>query len=142
MQYRYLTISHIFLEKSYTKCGKETISRPFFKKSKLTIPLDQYWKFQIFCFNFLPGWGLSKVIETKLQTICFTSYKAFFIKKRFGTSLPTSLSAWVLKKNISIFVFYYLTKFHCLFTFTSWDIGQYGYCNCLLTRLWRQKFWN
>ena len=27
-------------------------------------------------------------------------------------------------------------------TFTSWDIGQYVYCNCLLTRLWRQKFQN
>ena len=26
-----------FLEKSYTKCGGETISRPFFKKSKLII---------------------------------------------------------------------------------------------------------
>ena len=23
-----------------------------------------------------------------------------------------------------------------------WDIGQYMYCNCLLTRLWRQKLYN
>ena len=30
--------------------------------------------------------------------------------------------------------------FHCLIAFT--DIGQYGYCNYLLTRLWRHKFWN
>ena len=35
---------------------------------------------------------------------------------------------------------YYLTKFHCLVTFTSWDIGQYVYCNYLLTWLWRHKF--
>ena len=28
-------------------------------------------------------------------------------------------------------MFYYLTKFHCLIAFTSWDIGQYVYCNCL-----------
>ena len=30
-----------FLEKSYTKCGRETIPRPFSKKSKLSISLDQ-----------------------------------------------------------------------------------------------------
>ena len=32
---------NIFLEKSYTKCGKETISRLFSKKSKLSISLDR-----------------------------------------------------------------------------------------------------
>ena len=31
----------IFLEKSYTKCGRETIPAPFSKKSKLSISLDQ-----------------------------------------------------------------------------------------------------
>ena len=35
-------LTNIFLEKSYTKCGGETISRPFSKKSKLSISLDQY----------------------------------------------------------------------------------------------------
>ena len=34
----------IFLEKLYTKCGRETIPRPFSKKSKLSISLDQYSK--------------------------------------------------------------------------------------------------
>ena len=33
-------IRDIFLEKSFTKCGRETIPRPFFKKSKLRITLD------------------------------------------------------------------------------------------------------
>ena len=42
-----------FLEKSYAKCGGETIPRPFSKKSKLSISLDQYSKvlyilFQLF----------------------------------------------------------------------------------------------
>ena len=32
---------NIFVEKSYTKCGGETIPRPFSKKSKLSIPLGQ-----------------------------------------------------------------------------------------------------
>ena len=44
---------NIFLDKSYIKCDRETISRPFSKKSKLSISLDQYFKvlyilFQLF----------------------------------------------------------------------------------------------
>ena len=37
-------LRNIFLEKPYTKCGGETIPRTFFKKSKLSISLDQYCK--------------------------------------------------------------------------------------------------
>ena len=43
-------LRNIFLEESYTKYGAETIPKPFFKKSKLSISLDQYSKFYIFCF--------------------------------------------------------------------------------------------
>ena len=32
----------IFLKKLYTKCDGETIPRPFFKKSNLSISLNQY----------------------------------------------------------------------------------------------------
>ena len=35
---------NIFLEKPYTKSGRETIPRPFSRKSKLTKSLDQYSK--------------------------------------------------------------------------------------------------
>ena len=37
-------MSNIFVEKSYTKCGKETIPRLLSRKSKLRISLDQYFK--------------------------------------------------------------------------------------------------
>ena len=37
-------------------------------------------------------------------------------------------------------IFYYLTKCNYLAAFTSWDIEQYVYCNCLLTILWRHNF--
>ena len=37
-------LRNIFLEKSFTKCGGETIPRPFSKKSKLSVSLDQYCK--------------------------------------------------------------------------------------------------
>ena len=33
-------MANIFLDKSYTRCGGETIPRPFSKKSKLSISLD------------------------------------------------------------------------------------------------------
>ena len=32
---------NIFLEKSYTKCRRKTIPRPFSKKSKLSLSLDR-----------------------------------------------------------------------------------------------------
>ena len=32
---------NVFIEKSYTKCSGEARPRPFYKKSKLSIPLDQ-----------------------------------------------------------------------------------------------------
>ena len=37
-------LRNIFLEKSYTKYGGETFPRPFSKKSKLGISLDQHSK--------------------------------------------------------------------------------------------------
>ena len=37
-------LRNIFLGKSYRKCGGETISRAFTKKSKLSVSLDQQSK--------------------------------------------------------------------------------------------------
>ena len=37
-------LTNIFLEKPYTKCGGETIPRPFSEKSKLRVSPDQYSK--------------------------------------------------------------------------------------------------
>ena len=65
-------LRNIFAEKPYTKCGGETVPRPFPKKLKLSISLDQSFilKFYLFCFYCLSSWGLSKVIETKPQITC------------------------------------------------------------------------
>ena len=35
------SMKNIFFGKSYTKCGGDTIHRPFSQKSKLSISLDQ-----------------------------------------------------------------------------------------------------
>ena len=84
-----------------------------------------------------------KSLKLNCWPFAFTSYMAFSKnKKRSCTSLSASFSAWFLKKNTFVVIFYYLTKFECLVAFTSWDIGQYMYCNCSLTGLWRQKFWS
>ena len=37
-------MGNIFPDKSYTKCGGETIPRPFSKKSNLSMSLDQWFK--------------------------------------------------------------------------------------------------
>ena len=86
--------------------------------------------------------GYQHILKLSYRPPAFTSYKALLKnKKRSGTSLSASFCAWFLKKSISA-MFYWLTKFCCLVAFALWDIGQCMYCNCLLTRLRHQKFWN
>ena len=78
------------------------------------------------CFYCMLIWGLLEYIEIKLQSKI--SYKAISTHKNgLGTSLFASFSAWLLKKNIRLFIFYYFTKLYCLVAFTLWDIGQYVY---------------
>ena len=45
-------LRNIFLKKSYTKCGGETIPRPLSKKPKLSISLDQHSKVLYISFSF------------------------------------------------------------------------------------------
>ena len=61
-------MKNIFLGKSYTNCGGKTIPRPFSKKSKLSISLDQ--ESQVLHGLFLL-YDKLRYIETKLQTTCF-----------------------------------------------------------------------
>ena len=71
--------SNIFLDKSYTKCDRETISRQ-----------NQNWvylwinslKFCEICFYYMLIWGISKCSETNLQTTCFYLIQRFFLKKK------------------------------------------------------------
>ena len=55
-------LRNLFLKKLYTKCRGETIPRLFSKKIKIEHISDQYSKVYIFCFYYLPSWGLSKLI--------------------------------------------------------------------------------
>ena len=72
-----------FLEKSYTKFGEETIPRPFSKKSKLSICLNQQSKvlysfFLIVC----QVEGYRYILKLSRRPLAFTSYKAFSKSKR------------------------------------------------------------
>ena len=52
----------LLLEKPYWKCGGETSSRPFYKKSKLSLSLDQLCLAKdIVCFC-----GITKLRSTKI----------------------------------------------------------------------------
>ena len=131
----------IFLEKSHTKYGGETIPRLFWKKIKIEhISGSVFYSFTYFVFIVCQVKDYPNWLKLSCRPLAFTSNKAFQkSNKRSGTILSASFSAWFLKKNISIVIFFYLTKFQCLVAFTSWDIGQYVYCNSLLTTLWRNK---
>ena len=89
----------LFFEKSYTKRDRETIPRPFSKKQ-----VENY----------------QNILKLRCRPLAFTSYKAF-LKKTKGLELvflPHFLHD-SLKKNISLVIFNYLTKFSCLVAFTS-----------------------
>ena len=68
---------NIFLGKSCTKCSGETSPRPFSEESKLSI---SGLKIYTVCFYSMASWGLSKYIESKLQTTWFHLILSFFLK--------------------------------------------------------------
>ena len=64
---------NIFLEKSYSKCG-ETSPKPFSKKLKLTISLDQWYKV-LYSFVFIV-WhveGYRNILKLSCKPLAFAS---------------------------------------------------------------------
>ena len=114
-------MKNIFLEKPCLKYGRETIPRPFSKKSKLGISLDQQSKkMYSLLLLYIHGKVYENILKRRCWPLALTLYKAF--------------SAWFLKRNIFLVIFDKLAKFHCQVAFTSWDNEQYVYCNWLLAR--------
>ena len=74
------TTDDISLEKPFLKCGRETIPRSIFKKSKLSIYLDQLSKV---LYSLLLLHAKLRAIKLKLscRALAFTSYKAFLKKE-------------------------------------------------------------
>ena len=76
---------------------------PFLKISKFNIFLGQ----KLCCIQFIiilcQVEDYRNILKLSSRPLALTSYKAFLKnKKRSGTSLPTSFSAWFLKNNISL----------------------------------------
>ena len=118
---------NIFVTKTKIKYISGSIVQSFIQFVFIICQVEDYWN----------------ILKLSSKPFAFTSYKAFSKnKKRSGTGIPASFSAWFSMKNISIVRLYELTKFDFLVTFNSWDIEQYVYCNFLLTRLWRHEFRN
>ena len=65
---------NIFLEKSYTKCDEETSSRPFYKKLKLSISLDQQSKVLYSLFLLYGKLRAIEMLKLSCRPLAFTSY--------------------------------------------------------------------
>ena len=91
----------IFLEKSFTKGAGETIPKFFSKKSKLTIPSDQYFEVSyslfllfILLYSLCQVEDFRNILKLSSRPLGFTSYKVFLNQKpSSGTSLPATFSA-------------------------------------------------
>ena len=93
-----------FLEKLNSTCGRETTPRPF--------PKNQNWanfwiiglKLYTVFFYCMPSWGLTKNMETELQTT-FTSFKGFLKNaESSGTSLIFFLLCSIYGSNFIIWL--------------------------------------
>ena len=108
MKFGQYNMRNIFLENWYTMCGEKTSSMSSSKTSKLNILLSQQPKvlYSLFLF-YVHVEGYRKILKLRCRPLAFSSYKAFSKnKKRPGTSLSASFSAWFLNENISHVIFY------------------------------------
>ena len=71
-------IKSIFLEKRYTKYGEEFRPRPFLKKSKLSISLDQQSEISYSLFLlYVQVEDYQNILKLRCQPLALTSYKTF-----------------------------------------------------------------
>ena len=97
---------NIFLKKSYTRFGEKLFSDSFLKNENWAYPWINCLKFCTVClFIVFQVEDYQNILKLICRPLAFTSYK-FFLKKRSGASLPASFWAWLLKKNISLVIFY------------------------------------
>ena len=134
---------NIFLKKLCTKYGGETSSRPIYmlKIPKLSIYLDQQSEMVYGFFYCMSNLRTTNILQSADYLILLNG-KVFENQKGTKISFTASFSAWFLKKSLSYFISYWLTKFYCLIAFTSWDVGQYMCYNYLFPSWWPHKLWN
>ena len=101
-------MTNIFLEKSYTKCGGKTTTKSSSEKSKLSISLDQQSKVLYSLLLLYDNLRAIEIYQNQAADYLLSSHIKLFekSKKKSETSLATSFSAWLLKKNISLVIFH------------------------------------
>ena len=100
---------NIFLENHTQDVVEKLSPDPLLKNENWAYLLINYLKFFTDCFYHMPSWGYQNTLRLSSKPLAISSYKAFLKnKQRSGICLPASISAWFLKKNISIVIFYYL----------------------------------
>ena len=70
---------NIFPEKLYTKCARETIPRPFYKKSNLSESLNQQSKVLLLHAKLRSN---DNILKLSYSSLDFTSYKTLLKNKR------------------------------------------------------------
>ena len=68
---QYITWETFFLKNHTRNVVKRLVPDLFLKNQNWAYLWINILKFYIVCFHCIPSWGLSKYIETKLQTACF-----------------------------------------------------------------------
>ena len=122
----------IFLEKSYKKCGGETVPRLFPEKTILRISLDQQSK--VLCSLFLLYFKLRAIETDHLHLPCI---KLFYKTKR-GLELVhlSHILQGFEEKYFSCYILLtdqvILSGCFCFGRYVKY-VGQYVNCNCLLT---------
>ena len=108
-----------------------------------------FWLFQSFFFRFRKS---INILQT--QYLLLNSSLLMFTKMFDLLIVPENIDRWKLSIGLNLNAFSQEYKLctgpdqasrwpnFSLVAFISWDIWQYEYCNCLITRLWLHKFWN
>ena len=86
---------NIFLEKSYEKCGVETIIRPFSKNQNWAYLWINSMKFYTVCFIVCKVEGYQNIVKLSWRPLAFTSNKAF-CKIRKRSRRPSCLIFYIL----------------------------------------------
>ena len=131
---------NIFLQKSCIKYGGETILRPFSKKSKLSIFLEQVLLSLFLLYAKLRA--IQRYWKLASDHLFFTTYEAFFSKKSDLELVSCFIFCTIFKeKYFSCYILLSdkISLPGCLYFVR---FGHYLYCNCLFTKLWRHTFWN
>ena len=124
--------SNTFVEKSYTRCGRETIPKHFSNKLKLSLSLYQlFYSFIQFVFTVRSDKCYWNIVKPSHRPLTFI-LPYFFKKQRLElVSLPHFLrDFWSKIIFLLYFINWPMSNFHHRVAFNSGDIGQYMHCNC------------